>query len=182
MNLKAIALILVSSFFVATASAENIPEPATDFDLKMDVRYPKKMKIVPVDDSTPADLKPFAGRWAGQYNGVMNVVITFVDLQDANNIKYAHSVGITPAYNIMRKLRAYNRAPGQWDASKKKIVTKFEPTQLHQFSITKEGWLKVEYEEKGQWNSLGILKRVQDFPGQPSGATVPAPFNMAETL
>ena len=175
-------IVLLAIFSLSIANAESNSEPATEFDLKLDVRYAKKLKVVPIDDSTPEPLKQFAGRWAGQYNGVMNVVVVFENLQDLNNIVYSHSVGITPAYNIMRKLRARNKGKAYWSKEDNKIISKFEPTQVQQFSITPEGWLRIEYEEKGQWNSLGFLKRVQDYPGQPSGAPVPAPHKMAETL
>ncbi len=180
MKLQKCILVLLALFMTSFTYGESFPEPETDFDLKYDLRYMKDLKVVPISDKTPEFLKPFAGRWAGQYNGVMNVVIVFEQLDDPDNIYYTHSVGITPAYNIMRKLRARNRAPGKWDESQKKIIANFEPTQVQQFSITKEGFLKVEYEEKGTWNSLGLLKRVQDYPGQPSGAPVPAPFQMEE--
>ncbi len=163
------------------AHAQGVPEPKTDFDLGADVRYPKDLKVVPVDDKTPAELKPFAGRWAGQYNGVMNFVVTFEKLASDDDIVYVHSVGITPAYNIMRKLVARPKGAVHYDPATKRILAQFEPTQTQAFSITPEGWLKVEYEEKGTWNSLGYMKRVQDVAGQPSGAPVPAPFKMPET-
>ncbi len=181
MNRRSLALLLAATVVAMNSWAQSIPEPKTDFDLKADLRYPKDLKVTPISDKTPADLKKFAGRWAGQYNGVMNVVLTFESLDDAENVMYAHSVGITPAYNIMRKLVARPRLKARWDPASKKIMSQFETTQVQQFSLTPEGWLKIEYEEKGTWNSLGYLKRVQDVPGQPSGAPVPAPYKMTES-
>lgn len=181
MNRRHLVTTLATLMLAGGAWAQGTPEPKTDFDLKADLRYPKDLKVTPIGDKTPAELKKFAGRWAGQYNGVMNVVVTFESLENAEDIVYVHSVGITPAYNIMRKLSARPKMKARFDAASGKILSQFEATQTQQFSLTPEGWLKVEYEEKGAWNSLGFLKRVQDVPGQPSGAAVPAPFKMTES-
>jgi len=171
----ALASALVSGHAFAAA------EPKTEFDAAIDVRYLKDMKVVPVSDKTPEGLKKFAGRWAGQYNGVMNVIITFENLDDPNNVMYVHSVGITPAYNILRKLTARPKEGGKFDAATGTITTNFAPNQTMVFKLTEDGYLQNVYEEKGQWKSEGLLKRIQDLPGQPSGAPVPAPFKMTES-
>ncbi len=181
MKRRSLALLFGAAMVTMSSWAQSIPEPKTDFDLKADLRYPKDLKVTPISDKTLPALKKFAGRWAGQYNGVMNVVLVFENLEDPENIMYSHSVAITPAYNIMRKLVARPKMKARWDAASGKIMSQFEATQVQQFSLTPEGWLKIEYEEKGTWNSLGYLKRVQDVPSQPSGAPVPAPFKMAES-
>ena len=179
---RMLGLLLVGALaWTKLGLAAGVPEPKTDFDAAIDVRYMKDLKVTPISDKTPEGLRKFAGRWAGQYNGVMNVIVTFENLDDPDGVTYVHSVGITPAYNIMRKLVDRPRTPGKFDPATGTITAAFTATQTMVFRITEEGWLENQYEEKGQWKSLGILKRVQDFPGQPSGAPVPAPFKMTET-
>lgn len=145
-NLLVLTVCLCLSLTVSCAhsAGQNVPLPS-------DVR------LTPPADALPADVRTFAGKWTGSWDGTLDHVLIVEEIASPKKITAIYAWGTAPNWNINKP--GFTRVRGKIVGGKLEI--RLRNGAAVTYAQTSPDELRGEYELSGTINQ-GTFKRVRE--------------------
>lgn len=140
----AVSVCLSQTLAYAQSPSRNVP-------------LPPDIRLTPPADTLPAQVKTFAGKWAGSWDGTLDHVLIVEEIASPKKVTVIYAWGTAPSWNINKP--GFSRFRGK--ISDGKLEIRMRNGAIVTYAQTSPDELRGEYELSGMINQ-GTFKRVRE--------------------